>query len=80
MGVSAPAVFLAPRHLLLAREDGLFAQPLDTARFELAGDAVRVAGQVNTRTGVGGTDFVALSVSEAGDIVYRGPRRLLEAS
>ncbi len=72
MDVSAPAVFLAPRHLLVAREDGLFAQPLDTDRFELTGTAVRVADQVNIRTGYGGSDLVALAASEAGDIAYRG--------
>jgi Tol biopolymer transport system component len=55
-------------HILFAREGTLMAQPFDTKRLELTGDAFPIAEQILTTAGLG---FTAISASENGVLAYR---------
>jgi eukaryotic-like serine/threonine-protein kinase len=58
----------ASGHLLFVRESTLMAQPFDTNRLELAGDAFPIAEQVLT---YGATGYADISSSENGVLAYR---------
>jgi serine/threonine protein kinase/Tol biopolymer transport system component len=69
LDLSGPAVYGPTGHLLFVREHALFAQSIDPTRLELTGSAVRVADHVAVD---GGFNSAAVSVSNTGDILYRG--------
>ncbi len=58
----------ASGHILFVRESTLMAQPFDTKRLELAGDAFPIAEQVLTN---GANGYAAISTSENGVLAYR---------
>jgi Tol biopolymer transport system component len=58
----------ASGHILFVRESTLMAQPFDTKRLELAGDAFPIAEQTLTNAGSG---YAAISTSENGVLAYR---------
>ena len=58
-----------PGYLLFVRESTLLAQPLNSNSFQLEGDPVPIAEEVNAREGTARTSF---ALSENGVLVYRG--------
>ena len=62
------AAFAPPGYLLFTREGTLFAQPLDMKSFQLQGEAVPVAEDVNDNVANGVSTF---AVSENGVLSYR---------
>ena len=62
------AVYAATGHLFFVRQGSLFAQPFDTARFEVTGTPTLIAQDIVTGPIEGSA---ALSVSAAGPVVYR---------
>ncbi len=62
----APSPGVSVGHVLFLRENTLMAQPFDTAKLAMAGDAVPVAESVTTSNGRGVFD-----VSAAGTLIYR---------
>ena len=66
--IDLTAVAYAPSgHLLFVRNHALMAQPFDTQRLALVGDAFRVA----ERFGIGGPGRPAFAVSQTGVLVYQ---------
>lgn len=63
------AAFAAPGYLLFARERTLMAQPFDTRRLQLTGDAAPIAESIWSSPVVNG--LAAFSVSENGVLAYR---------
>ena len=63
------AAFAPPGHLLFLREGTLVAQPLDTSRLELSGDALAVAADVSQATPTRG--YAAFSASRGGVLAYQ---------
>jgi Tol biopolymer transport system component/predicted Ser/Thr protein kinase len=64
--VYMPSSGSGPGHILSLREGTLLAQPFDTGRLQLAGEAVPIAEQVASIQGLG-----YFSASESGTLVYR---------
>ncbi len=63
------AIYSSPGYLLFNRQGTLMAQPFDTARLELTGEAVPIAERVQA---VGITGRAAFTVSDNGVLAYRG--------
>ena len=72
MAAESMARYAPPGYLLYAREGTLMAQPFDAGAVQLTGDPVRVVDQVNTNPA---TRLVGFSVSENGELAYRGGGR-----
>jgi Tol biopolymer transport system component/DNA-binding winged helix-turn-helix (wHTH) protein len=64
----AAVEFAAPNHLLYAAQAALFAQGFDSEKFELTGDALRVAQDVTVDAAM---LRAAVSTSDTGSIIYR---------
>jgi Tol biopolymer transport system component len=67
LDAEAAAVYAKPGHLLFARNGELLAQPFDTARLTLSGEAFRVAARVAVNPGI---SLASLSASASGSIAY----------
>jgi hypothetical protein len=67
-GVSSTNVFYAQGHLLYLRETTLMAQPFDTRKLAVTGDAFPVAEQIQT---LGNPAFGFFSASDSGVLVYQ---------
>ena len=63
------AIYSSSGYLLFTRQGTLMAQPFDTARLELGGEAVPIAEGVQS---VGITGRAAFTVSDNGVLAYRG--------
>jgi Tol biopolymer transport system component/DNA-binding winged helix-turn-helix (wHTH) protein len=64
----AAVEFVAPNHLLFVTQAALFAQTFDPGKFELGGDAFRLAEQVTVDAAM---NRAAVSASDNGSIIYR---------
>ena len=72
MAAETMARYAPPGYLLYQREETLMAQPFDADTVQLTGDPVRLVDQVNTVPELG---LVGFSVSENGELAYRGGGR-----
>jgi Tol biopolymer transport system component len=73
LDADSPAVYVPSGHLLFQLKGALSARPFDASRAQPAGEAIQVAGEVMSRN-YAGSPILALSVADAGQIVYRTGR------
>jgi Tol biopolymer transport system component len=67
LDADAAGVYSASGHLLFVRQAEMFAQPFDTTRLALSGDAVRVADRISVNPGL---SLASLAASRSGSIAY----------
>ena len=70
LDADSPAVYAPSGHLLFQLKGALSARPFDATRAQLAGEAIQVEGEIMSRI-YAGSPILALSVADAGQIVYR---------
>ena len=70
LDADSPAVYAPSGHLLFQLKGALSARPFDASRAQLTGEAIQVEGEVMSRN-YAGSPILALSVGDAGQIVYR---------
>jgi Tol biopolymer transport system component len=69
--VFAPAVAGRVSHLLFVRDSTLLAQPFDSAKFEISGEAFPVAESVSSFTS-SGVNYIPVAVSDNGILLFGG--------